>query len=169
MIRARFAAAALCWLALSLAGKAVRYASPSPDAEVQALAPVESFLRAFGWERADPGALRDSRHLYAFKKLGCGKPVFIAMLGTGAETVPLLRQRFQHDLIFFENGTAVEAPVLWRGSFMQAANAVSRLAGLAVPKDHAVFAVSPAPAASPADCAPPTLSAWADFLSSAAL
>jgi hypothetical protein len=144
----------------------LRYGGPSLDAEAQGLVAIEDFLGASGWARLGGGAsTTDSRHLYKFARRGCDKPLFVAMLGTGAETVPLLRQIFRQDLIFFQNGSAVGTPSILRGNLANALHAVLRFAGDSGPANHPIFAVSPAPASGSDPCAQPTISAWVQFLS----
>jgi hypothetical protein len=151
------------WLAVSLGGKAMRYGSPASDGEASAVAAIEGFLQ--GWDWKDTGQRTDSNHIIKFSKSGCAKPLIIAMLGTGAENVPVLRKKFGSDLIFFQNGTPVYFPSMWRGHLLYVKSAIARIWGGTKPPIHPIFGVSPEPSGQLPPCVAPSASEWSRFLS----
>ncbi len=160
----RFKLAIALWLAASLTGKAIRYAVPAIDREAQSLAAIDEFVGTAGWSRKHIENGPET-HLFVYRKAGCSGPLFVAMLGTGAETAPLLRDKFHGSLTFFQSGKSVASPSVWRGNLEQAGALAAGLLSGRAPAAHPAFAVSPAPGKVDGPCVPPIATDWVRFLS----
>lgn len=169
-----FCLALAACLVMSVSGKALRYGAPPIDTEARAVAVIESQLKHDGWLR-DLRDERDVRHVYAFAKPQCLRPLLVAMIGTGAETLPMLNARHRGQLQYFQDGRAVAQPSIWRSHVTFAVRSLGQLASGRWPSAVPLFAVSvshgeaPPSTAGPGGgsagpCSFPSRASWEQFL-----
>lgn len=148
-------------LAVGVALKVTRYSDRGDVASTAAEAHIAQVMSAHGWSQAkSPDDATGTIYVQkAFVRLGCERPVIVAILGGNAEGASFFRQQHGADSAFIQE-KVVDHPSGLHRQVTGMVRDVVRMLGLPAKAPTSVLAIAPAPGTTETECSGPPAAAW---------